>query len=250
MHWGWLAFVASVHAAGLIALANRDILPSAPRVTEPSVIEISLITQATEPKPTPVAKPTPARPEVRQSPPTVEKAVKTPPTQAKPPAAPPTPAAIAAQPPKPPTPPAPRAPPETSSAQVASNPHVTAADNSKPTSRQQDTTPASGVTAPAAPPAIQKPVVTRTDAQYLDTPPPAYPRYIRKRGMEGKVLLKVEILADGSAGTVEIVEKSPFPQLDELARDKVRTWRFVPARRGDKAINSSMTVPIEFRLTD
>ena len=69
-------------------------------------------------------------------------------------------------------------------------------------------------------------------------------------GMEGKVLLKVEILADGSAGTVEIVEKSPFPQLDELAREKVRTWRFVPARQGNKPIDSSMTIPVEFRLTD
>jgi protein TonB len=250
VHWGWLAFVASAHAAGLIAIANRDISPSTTAlITEPQVIEFSLVTPTAAPKAIPVAPPLPAKPDVRPPQPTTQKPAKTPPPQAKP--SPPQPplASDAAQPPKPRAPTAEITPPETST-QVAANPPATPPDSDEMTARHQSAAPMSGPSVAAAPMAIQKGPIVQRDAQYLDTPPPAYPRYLRKRGMEGTVLLRVEILADGSAGKVEVIEKSPFAQLDELAREKVRTWRFVPAHQGDKAIDSSMTIPVEFRLTD
>jgi len=39
-----------------------------------------------------------------------------------------------------------------------------------------------------------------------------------------------------------------FPRLDESARDTVRRWRFVPAKRGDTPIEGWVSFPVEFNL--
>ena len=36
--------------------------------------------------------------------------------------------------------------------------------------------------------------------------------------------------------------------LDKAAIDAVKNWKFVPAKRGDKAITKNVLVPIEFKL--
>lgn len=90
----------------------------------------------------------------------------------------------------------------------------------------------------------------RFDAAYLSNPAPSYPRISRRRGEEGRVLLRVRVLADGAAGAVEIAEGSGYARLDEAARDAVRNWRFVPASRADVKIDSWLNVPIVFRLEE
>ena len=67
-------------------------------------------------------------------------------------------------------------------------------------------------------------------------------------GEEGKVLLKVRVSAQGTALDVAISKSSGFPRLDAAAQDAVARWRFVPARRGDEAVDSSVVVPITFAL--
>lgn len=99
--------------------------------------------------------------------------------------------------------------------------------------------------APAAPPTVTE---ASYDANYLHNPKPAYPISARRMGDEGKVLLRVRVSTDGSALAVQIGQSSGFPSLDEAARDAVLRWRFVPARRGNDAIESWVGVPIVFRL--
>jgi protein TonB len=65
---------------------------------------------------------------------------------------------------------------------------------------------------------------------------------------EGKVLLKVRVSAQGSALEVAVSKSSGFPRRDAAGVDAVTRWRFVPARRGDEAIESSVVVPITFAL--
>ena len=77
---------------------------------------------------------------------------------------------------------------------------------------------------------------------------PAYPALSRRLGEEGKVLLKVRVSAQGSALEVAVSKSSGFPRLDAAGVDAVTRWRFVPARRGDEAIESSVVVPITFAL--
>ena len=103
-------------------------------------------------------------------------------------------------------------------------------------------------TAPAA--SSTQPAVTaaRFNAAYLNNPEPKYPSLSRRLGEEGKVLLRVRVMPDGRPAAVDIEKSSNFARLDEAARQSVANWRFVPARRGDEAIEATVLVPIVFRL--
>ena len=103
----------------------------------------------------------------------------------------------------------------------------------------------------AAPaPAMASPAVTpaRFEAAYLHNPRPDYPPLSRRLGEEGKVLLRVRVSREGQAAAVDLEKSSNFARLDEAARSVVAHWRFVPARRGDEAIDATVIVPIVFRL--
>jgi protein TonB len=103
--------------------------------------------------------------------------------------------------------------------------------------------------ADAAPVAVSLPVTgARFDASYLNNPKPTYPVFSRRNGEEGKVMLRVRVGANGSALDVEIRQSSGFARLDAAAREAVLKWRFVPATRGDEAIESWVGVPIVFSL--
>ena len=108
--------------------------------------------------------------------------------------------------------------------------------------------PPAPIAAPPAPPVPLPVVAARFDADYLHNPKPIYPAIARRNGEEGKVLLKVRVSAEGSALEVEVKQSSGFPRLDAAAREAVQRWRFVPARRGEEAIESSVVVPINFSL--
>ena len=101
---------------------------------------------------------------------------------------------------------------------------------------------------PAAAPAPLPVTAARFDAAYLHNPEPNYPPLSRRLGEEGKVLLRVRVSAEGQPLTVDLEKTSNFERLDEAARQVVRRWRFVPAKRGDEAIEASVIVPIVFRL--
>jgi protein TonB len=103
------------------------------------------------------------------------------------------------------------------------------------------------VAAPVAPPA-QPATPPRFDADYLRNPPPEYPAFSRRRGEEGRVLLRVHVASDGSPSEVEIRTSSGVERLDRAALDAVRRWRFVPARQGDTPVDAWVLVPIRFSL--
>ena len=107
---------------------------------------------------------------------------------------------------------------------------------------------------PAAP-ALPNPAPTtfspaRFDAGYLHNPRPNYPAVSRRLGEEGKVLLRVLVSPDGRAAAVNLEKSSNFERLDEAARQAVAQWRFVPAKRGDEAVEATIIIPLVFRLED
>lgn len=114
----------------------------------------------------------------------------------------------------------------------------------------QPSTPTPVASAPAAPATTAAPalVAARFDADYLHNPKPVYPAFSRRAGEEGKVLLKVRVSPQGTALDVSLSKSSGFPRLDAAAQDAVSRWRFVPARRGDEAVESSVIVPVSFTL--
>lgn len=87
-------------------------------------------------------------------------------------------------------------------------------------------------------------------AAYLHNPKPEYPPMAKRREWEGRVILKVRVLASGTAGEVSVATSSGHEILDESALEAVRHWRFVPAKRGGQPVDSWVNVPLNFSLLD
>jgi periplasmic protein TonB len=96
-----------------------------------------------------------------------------------------------------------------------------------------------------APPVITAPIFA---ADYLDNPAPYYPPLSRRAGEQGRVVLRVLVSAGGRSDEVQIRTSSGHTRLDDAARETVRRWRFVPAKRGDQPIAEWVLIPISFRL--
>jgi protein TonB len=85
-------------------------------------------------------------------------------------------------------------------------------------------------------------------AAYGVNPQPPYPTIARRLKLEGTVLLRVFVAADGSPKRVDVLQSSGHESLDSSAVDTVRTrWRFLPARRNGIPVEDSVQVPIRFR---
>jgi protein TonB len=122
---------------------------------------------------------------------------------------------------------------------------------------------ATETSAPVAeiPIAVPEPVVTepvpaestpvsqpRFDADYLANPAPVYPTLSRRLREEGTTMLRVFVEPDGRPGTIELASSSGFSRLDAAAREAVRRWKFVPARRGDENVGAWVLVPLIFNV--
>jgi protein TonB len=75
-----------------------------------------------------------------------------------------------------------------------------------------------------------------------------YPRLAVRLGLEGTVLLRVEVLPDGRPGQVRIQQSSGHDVLDQDALRQIATWRFKPPQRLGRTHASQATVPIDYRL--
>jgi len=80
-------------------------------------------------------------------------------------------------------------------------------------------------------------------------PAPTYPLAARRRGMEGVVILLVEVSSAGMVLRSRVLESSGHGVLDRAALDGVEAWRFTPARDASgQQIAGSARVPIRFRI--
>lgn len=60
--------------------------------------------------------------------------------------------------------------------------------------------------------------------------------------------LRVVVAPDGSPVKVDLDKSSGSAALDHAALVTVKTWRFVPARRGADAVEAVVIVPVVFKL--
>ncbi|WP_085676371.1 MULTISPECIES: energy transducer TonB [unclassified Pseudomonas] len=102
--------------------------------------------------------------------------------------------------------------------------------------------------APPAPPAPAPVTPPSASAAYLKNPAPEYPQMAQRRGWEGTVLLRVEVLPNGKPGQIQIQQSSGRDALDAAALAAVKRWSFVPAKQGDVAQAGWVSVPIDFKL--
>jgi TonB family protein len=87
-----------------------------------------------------------------------------------------------------------------------------------------------------------------TRPSYVDNPKPIYPQEAKEKGYEGEVVLRVEVLANGRVGQIEIKKSSGYELLDRSALTAVKQWRFIPAKKGDVAIPLWVNIPVKFQL--
>ena len=79
---------------------------------------------------------------------------------------------------------------------------------------------------------------------------PVYPLAARQAGLEGTVILRVEILANGRPGEISVARSTGYGMLDEAAITAVGKWQFVPAkdRTSGRTVACTTTLPVSFRL--
>jgi protein TonB len=179
----------------------------------PNEVFATLIAVDTPPPEEPKPQPQPAPPKTV---PLVKKAPTRPPVIATPTPAP-APEAITA----PPEPPAPLEPPAPAAAPAV---------------------PVAAAPTPAPPRTISSGV------EYLQPPRLEYPSISKRRGEEGKVLLRVLVNEKGRAERVEVQQSSNSMHLDEAARQAVLRALFKPYMEDGKAVAVYAIVPIRFQL--
>ncbi|WP_047529625.1 energy transducer TonB [Pseudomonas sp. 11/12A] len=108
--------------------------------------------------------------------------------------------------------------------------------------------PPAPVAAPPAPAAPAPVTPASANAAYLKNPAPEYPSLAQRRGWEGTVLLRVQVLPSGKPGEIQIQKSSGRQQLDDAALNAVKRWSFVPAKQGDVAQVGWVSVPIDFKI--
>ena len=254
-------FASSLLVHGAVAIALAII---AHRVTLPLPVETPPIPMVfLPPEPVPVPRPPepaeparPAPPEVVAPPPPPEPAppppkVEQPPPAPVPKAAPPPPRPVV-KPVRPPTPPRHEALPRRVPTPV--RPLLREPEEAAPAF----TEPLSPVPAAPAPAPPRMPPVAmnvgplvppRPLSEAAGNRPPYYPDSAKQRGEQGRVILRVDVSADGLAGSVSILRSSGFGRLDESAVAAVRGWRFIPATRGGRPVPGVAEVPVNFQLS-
>ncbi len=76
---------------------------------------------------------------------------------------------------------------------------------------------------------------------------PEYPGFARRRGIEGKVVLKLRIDEKGRLKGVEVIEPAGFGFTDAALR-AVRQSSFIPAHRNGRPVPSEAILTVRFRL--
>jgi len=113
---------------------------------------------------------------------------------------------------------------------------------------------------PMSYPAVADPAPVAEPAAAADTAPSApgygsmkavpYPRIAVTQRMEGTVILRVLVGADGVPQEIQIDKSSGHVVLDRAARDAVMKWRFEPGTRNGEPFAAYGLVPIAFKLTE
>lgn len=85
--------------------------------------------------------------------------------------------------------------------------------------------------------------------QCASCPAPPYPAQAQERGIEGEVVLKLEVLSDGRVGDIFVVTSSGFPLLDDAALAVVKNWTFYPATQEGHPISSTRQVRVPFEMS-
>lgn len=78
---------------------------------------------------------------------------------------------------------------------------------------------------------------------------PRYPQEMKAQQIEGLVRMRVQVLPNGRAGEITLLQ-GVHPDLDRIAMEAVRRFRWRPARRGGRRVEGHVPISIRFVLRD
>jgi len=76
---------------------------------------------------------------------------------------------------------------------------------------------------------------------------PVYPEFAKRNGVQGTVVLEVEVLKDGSIRNIHVKRSVPGG-LDEAAIEAVRKVKFQPGKSSGQPVDVLLIIPVEFKL--
>jgi protein TonB len=83
----------------------------------------------------------------------------------------------------------------------------------------------------------------------VERSPLEYPADLRRRGIQGYVILSLLVSTEGEVEMVQVVESSPPGVFDEFAENAVRSWRFVPGKYKGTAVKTWVRQRVSFELS-
>ncbi len=87
-----------------------------------------------------------------------------------------------------------------------------------------------------------------TPVKPLKTERPLYPRQAREQGWHGRVIVRLNILANGTVESGTIHKSSGHQLLDDNAINTATQWTFYPAKNGSFPVATTVDIPIQFDL--
>ncbi|SBV36692.1 TonB family protein [uncultured Stenotrophomonas sp.] len=81
-------------------------------------------------------------------------------------------------------------------------------------------------------------------------PPPSYPREAYQNGITGKVVLVIDVAADGTPADVRVESAQPQGVFDAASVAAAKQWKFTPAMKDGKPVAGAVRVPIWYDLDE
>ena len=89
-------------------------------------------------------------------------------------------------------------------------------------------------------------VTAQADAAGNQLAPPKYPADAVANQVSGKVVLLVDVAADGSVLHAEVEKSEPAGVFDQAALDAARDWKIEPAMKNGKPVAGRVRIPVDF----
>lgn len=83
---------------------------------------------------------------------------------------------------------------------------------------------------------------------FPSNPSPGYPAAAVRDRRQGRVVVLMQVSAEGKVTKAEIHKTSGWPDIDAVALEVAKTWKFTPARRDGKPVAHEYIKPWNFRL--
>src|SRR5690606_24297917 len=99
-----------------------------------------------------------------------------------------------------------------------------------------------------APPAPTPDIGASVDISSKNMNPPQYPPAAARAGIEGTVVLVIDVAATGNVTDVSFETSSRNRDLDRAAMQAARRWRFNPSVVNGQKAAGRVRVPVTFQL--